>query len=173
MLLTRLTPPVASGQVPEAHQSVPGCSTVTGAAAGHQGRGERPPRLAGTLLGSTLCTQQEQLTFPRKQLLAARRSLAAHTAPLSHASPGFLGGLGHRRGKRSSGTGCWPSRAPHPGKQLFPVKGGRAEREPDPAPFRHGWLSGLRWTQTLTPNAGDVRREHPGSLLPRAPGHSG
>lgn len=49
MLLTRMTPPVASGQVPEAHQSALGCSTVTGAAAGHQGRGGRPPRPVGTV----------------------------------------------------------------------------------------------------------------------------
>ena len=100
MLLTRLTPPVAFGQVPEAHQSAPGCSTVTeGRPLGTSGGvGVHPGRL-GRLLGSTLCTQQEQLTFPHKQLLAARRSLAAHAAPLSHASPSFLGGLGHWRGK--------------------------------------------------------------------------
>ena len=100
MLLTRLTPPVAFGQVPEAHQSALGCSTVTeGRPLGPRGGvGVRPGRL-GWLLGSTLCTQQEQLTFPHKQLLAARRVLAAHAAPLSHASPSFLGGLGHRRWK--------------------------------------------------------------------------
>lgn len=62
------------------------------------GVGVRSSRL-GRLLGLTLCTQQDRLTFPHKQLLAVLRLLAAHAALLSHASPRFLGGLGHRRGK--------------------------------------------------------------------------
>lgn len=53
----------------------------------------------GRLLGSTLCTQQGQLTFPHKQLLAALCELAARTAPLSHAIPCFLGGLGYWTGR--------------------------------------------------------------------------
>lgn len=62
--------------------------------------GGRPFRpWLGRLLGSTLCTQQGRLTFPHKQLLAALRELAARAAPLSHAGPYFLGGLGSWRGK--------------------------------------------------------------------------
>lgn len=53
----------------------------------------------GRLLGSTLCTQQGRLTFPHKQLLAALCELAARTAPLSHAIPCFLGGLGYWTGR--------------------------------------------------------------------------
>lgn len=104
MLVTWLRPPVALGPQPgpQSPSVCPGwdAGAVTeGWQLGTRGEvGVRSSRL-GRLLGSTLCTQQDRLTFPHKQLLAALRLLSAHTARLSHASPGFLGGLRHRRGK--------------------------------------------------------------------------
>lgn len=113
------------------------------------------------MLGSTLCTQQGRLTFLHKQLLAALRELAARAASLSHAGPCFLGGLGYWRGKRGPGTGRPPSRAPHPGKQLFPLSCGGVRRENDLVPSFAGGSWGLcgaqprvclQWLETLTVN---------------------